>query len=597
MVAGYFASSAFMISPTSSSTNSIRNREPLNFPSLRKAAVPSMSAVKEGHQYIIVGGGTAGCVLANRLTAHKDNSVLVLEAGSPKFNARDIKMPIGILRHGVHGTVELFRSVFDWGFQSDKEEFITSDSIYLCRGKVLGGSSCTNVMLYHRGEEADYDAWGVEGWTGKDVLPYFKKAENNRSKKEGRFHNKGGLMQVENARYMNPLTKRFFKACEQAGMQKNDDFNDWSHSQEGFGRFQVAQKNGRRCSAASSYLKQAMGRKNLDVQTSAQTTKIVIKDGRATGVEYIQDGEKRIANLAPGGEVLLAGGAVSSPHVLLLSGVGPAEHLLEKNIEVKSDLPGVGKNLRDHPAVTVMSDINEPVSITDEVLVEGSGAVNKMTALRWLLTGTGPLTSPGCENGAFYKTSAAKAASDLQLRFVPGRGTSPDGVKSYNTIGTQGRPPSGVTLQVVAIRSKSEGVVQLRSSDPFENPRITTNYLQKGEDLDSLTHGIKIARELFHQEAFKGMVGKEVFPGKDNLQLDEYIKSTVHSANALVGTCKMGVESDEMAVVNPELKVRGVSGLRVVDSSVMPSIPGGQTAAPTIMIAEKAADMLMPASS
>ncbi|CAM9137760.1 unnamed protein product, partial [Discosporangium mesarthrocarpum] len=397
-------------------------------------------------KYIIVGGGTAGCVLANRLTENKDNSVLVLEAGSSKFGARDITMPIGILR--------LFKSVFDWGFESENEKIVTGDGIYLCRGKVLGGSSCTNVMLYHRGVEADYDGWGVEGWGAKDVLPYFTKAENNRSKGKGEYHGKGGLMEVENVRYMNPLTKMFFKACEQAGLPKNDDFNDWGHSQEGFGRFQqVAQKKGKRCSAASSYLKKAIKRENLSVETSAQLIKVLIEDGKAVGVEYVQEGEKRVAKVAPGGEVLLAGGAISSPQMLMLSGVGPAEHLESKNIEVKSDLPGVGKNLKDHPAVTVMADINKPLSITDRVLRPGSGKVNKLVGLQWMLTGTGPLTSPGCDNGAFHKTSPDKAKPDLQLRFVPGRSDTPDGVKAYNKIGAQGRPPSGVTLQVPACLS------------------------------------------------------------------------------------------------------------------------------------------------
>eukprot|EP00903_Cladosiphon_okamuranus_P007876 g7613.t1 len=584
------ASSAFMLAPSpvsiqQSGTAAGSSLSKSSTRASRATSVVSMSAAEQGHKYIIIGGGTAGCVLANRLSSDKDNSVLVLEAGSPKFNHRNIKMPIAILR--------LFKSVFDWGFESEGEQHVTGDGVYLCRGKVLGGSSCTNVMLYHRGEEADYDTWGVDGWSGKDVLPYFKKAENNRSKEKGEFHGKGGLMQVENARYMNPLTKMFFKACEQAGLSKNDDFNDWSHSQEGFGRFQVAQSRGKRCSAASSYLKEAMGRKNLDVETSAQITKILIENGGATGVEYVQDGEKRIAKLAVGGEVLLAGGAISSPQVLMLSGIGPAEHLKSKDIEVKSNLPGVGKNLRDHPAVTVMADIKKPISITDKVLKEGSGNVNKLTALQWLLTGTGPLTSPGCENGAFYKTTPDKSASDLQLRFVPGRSTTPDGVKAYNTIGTKGRPPSGVTLQVVGIRPKSEGHVQLRSSDPFDKPHIVTNYLDHGDDVASLTSGIEVARKLFDQEAFGEMVDKEVFPGRDNKEISDYIKSTVHSANALVGTCKMGSEADEMAVVNSALKVKGVAGLRVIDSSVMPSIPGGQTAAPTIMIAEKAADMLM----
>ncbi|CBJ25560.1 conserved unknown protein [Ectocarpus siliculosus] len=582
-------SSAFMLAPTPMSIPSTISRSArgtTRVPAARYATSSvSMSVAEEGHKFIIIGGGTAGCVLANRLSADKDNSVLVLEAGSEKFNDRNIKMPIAILR--------LFKSVFDWGFQSENEKFATGDGIYLCRGKVLGGSSCTNVMLYHRGEEADYDAWGVDGWKGKDVLPYFKKAENNRSKKKGEFHGKGGLMQVENARYMNPLTKLFFKACEQAGLSENEDFNDWSHSQEGFGRFQVAQKRGKRCSAASSYLKEAMGRKNLDVQTSAQITKVLIENGGAIGVEYVRDGEKKIAKLAVGGEILLAGGAISSPQVLMLSGVGPAEHLRSKGIEVKSNVPGVGKNLRDHPAVTVMADINKPISITDKVLKEGSGDVNKITALQWLLTGTGPLTSPGCENGAFFKTTPDKAAADLQLRFVPGRSTTPDGVKAYNTIGTKGRPPSGVTVQVVGIRPQSEGHVELRSSDPFDKPHIVTNYLESGEDMASLTNGIEMARKLFDQEAFGEMVDKEVFPGRDNKEISEYIKSTVHSANALVGTCKMGEESDNMSVVNSALKVKGVAGLRVIDSSVMPSIPGGQTAAPTIMIAEKAADMLM----
>ncbi|KAG5189030.1 GMC oxidoreductase-domain-containing protein [Tribonema minus] len=540
----------------------------------------------EAYKYVVVGGGTCGCVLADRLTEDKANSVLVLEAGTGKHRDKNIKVPVGILR--------LFRSAFDWQYETEREEHAGDRGIYLARGKVLGGSSCLNAMLYTRGASADYNSWGVKGWSAEEVLPYFRRSEGNRNLPAGDYHGKDGAYSVEFVRYKNPLHKLFHEACLQAGLPTNDDFNNWSRSQEGLGAFQCAQKFGRRVTAASSYLKRAMKRKNLAIETQAHATRVLFDGDKAIGVEYVKDGEKQVAKIQQGGEVLMCGGAINSPQLLLLSGVGPADHLQAKGVPVVKDLQGVGANLQDQPAVTVMSDVGKPISITDDIFKKGSTKVRPSAALKWLLFGRGPLTSPGCDHGGFLKTKADLPEADLQIRFVPGRAETPDGVQAYRNIGDSGQFNSGVTVQVIGCRPKSRGHLKLKSSDPFEKPEIVVNYLDEQEDVRTLVRGVEIARTILAQDSFKGTVTKEVFPGPSTSgeqSVQQYISSSVHSANAIAGTCKMG-EGDD-AVVDNNLRVKGLKSLRVVDTSVMPSVPGGQLASVAVMIAEKAADMIL----
>mmetsp|Transcript_30557 Transcript_30557/g.40369 ORF Transcript_30557/g.40369 Transcript_30557/m.40369 type:complete len:624 (+) Transcript_30557:73-1944(+) len=546
-------------------------------------------------KYIILGGGTAGLVLANKLTAPKDNSVLVLEAGSAPKNP---------LISAPAGAVKLFQSAVDWIYHSKKDEGCNDRDIYLCRGKTLGGSSCVNVMLYHRGNEEDYRKWeeqGAEGWGPADVLPYFKQAENNKELgDDNTYHNRGGMVDVEHVRYQNPLSKMFLDACKEFGITQNDDFNNWSRSQEGFGRFQVQQKRGKRWHTAMSYLKKALKRENLTTETGAHITKILIENNKAVGVEYIHNNVKKTATVAEGGEVILCSGAISSPHLLMLSGVGPAEHLEEKGIPVKKNLPGVGLNLQDHPAANVYYDINEPIAVTDKLFKKGSNSIRPSVALQWAVTGTGPLTTVGCDHGAFVKTSEDLSSPDLQIRFLAARGENPDGIATLTEVAKQGQKASGLSFQLVSCRPESTGSVRLQSSNPFDSPEIKTGFLKEEADIATLRNGIRMARKLASTKTFEGMVGKEVYPGAEKQtdeEIDDYIRNTVHTANAIVGTCKIGKTSDPLAVVDAQLKVHGIQGLRVVDASVMPCIIGGQTGAPTVMIAEKAADLILAGES
>lgn len=555
------------------------------------AARLSMTDPEAPFKYVILGGGTAGCALANRLTADKSNTVLLLEAGTGKSEVKMIQVPAGFLR--------LFRSNFDWIFESEKEPHTEDRGIYIPRGKVLGGSSCLNSMLYHRGTAADYDSWGVSGWNSTDVLQYFKRAEDNRTFKRSEYHSKGGPYSVEYARYKNPLCGMFLEACKKMGLPSNNDFNDWTKPQDGYGRYQVTQKFGRRVTAASAYLRRVRRRRNLRTETNAMGTRVLFEGKVAVGVEYVQNGEKHVARVADGGEVLLCGGAVNSPQLLMLSGVGPAEHLEEKGIAVIEDLPGVGKNLQDHPAVTVMNDITKPIAITDQIFRKKGKTRPHLSAL-WYFLGRGPLTSPGCDHGGFFKSTAAHSQPDLQLRFVPGRAETPDGVQGYRNLGLWGQENSGVTIQVVGCRPKSRGHLLLRSADPFEKPEITLNYFEEPEDLATLTSGIKMARSLFASNSFKDVMSKEIFPGlaasSDDL-LGEYVRRTCHSSNAVVGTCKMSSDiTDTTGVVDEKLCVRGIKGLRIVDASIIPCAPGGQAGASVIMIAEKAADLILERS-
>nr|WGL47427.1 fatty acid photodecarboxylase [Chlorella sorokiniana] len=552
------------------------------------------------YDYILVGGGTAACVLANRLSEGGAKRVLVLEAG-PDNTSRDVKIPAAITR--------LFRSPLDWNLFSSLQPQLAERQIYLARGRLLGGSSSTNATLYHRGAAADYDSWGVPGWGAADLLPWFIKAETNADFEAGKFHGKQGNMRVENPRYTNEkLHSAFFASAQQMGLPRNSDFNNWDQDHGGYGTFQVMQDKGTRADMYRQYLKPALGRPNLQVLTGASVTRVHIDkaSGKATalGVEFSLDGpagQRLTAELAPGGEVVMCAGAVHTPHILQLSGVGNGRELREHGMAVATDLPAVGANLQDQPACLTaapLKDKYDGIAISDDIYT-AKGQIRKRAVLSYLLRGRGPLTSTGCDRGAFVRTSG-QALPDLQVRFVPGMALDSDGVSTYVRFAkfqTQGlKWPSGITVQLIACRPQSVGSVGLKSADPFDAPKLSPGYLTDaaGADLATLRSGVHWARELARQGPLAEYLSGELFPGSavdSDAAIDEYIRGSIHSSNAIVGTCKMG-GSPADSVVDTQLRVHGVEGLRVVDASVVPRIPGGQVAAPVVAIAERAAALL-----
>lgn len=555
----------------------------------------------DGKQYdaILVGGGTAACVLANRLSA-AGKRVLVLEAG-PDNTSRDVRIPAALTR--------LFRSPLDWNLFSERQQQLAARQIYMARGRLLGGSSSTNATLYHRGAAADYDSWGIDGWRSEDVLRWFVQAETNADFAPSKYHGGEGLMHVENPRYSSKMHEIFFQTAAQMGLTPNSDFNNWSQDQAGFGTFQVTQDKGTRADMYRQYLKPAMGRSNLQVLTGAAVTKVHIdasgSQKRALGVEFSLDGPggaRMTAELAPGGEVVMCAGAVHTPHLLQLSGVGPAAQLAEHGIPLVADMAGVGQNLIDQPACLTSAPLKakyDGMALTDHIYND-KGQIRKRAIASFLMLGRGGLTSTSCDRGAFVRT-AGQALPDLQVRFVPGMALDPDGVSTmvkFAKFQEQGlKWPSGLTLQLIACRPQSKGSVGLNSADPFTPPRLSPGYLTDaaGADMATLRAGVRWGRELAANAPLNEYLEEELFPGtaaESDDAIDEYIRRTIHSSNAIVGTCKMGVAGDGSSVVDSQLRVHGVAGLRIVDASVLPKIIGGQVGAPVVMVAERAAAML-----
>ena len=495
---------------------------------------------------------------------------------------------------------KLFFSKWDYGFESTPTAGTANRPVHLARGKALGGSSALNALLYHRGARADFDGWKLDGWGGDDMLEAFLACEAQRSLGESRYHATSGLVGVEDARYSNPLSQRFLEAAQQAGHELNPDFNDWDREQSGVGRFQLQTRRGRRAHAAATHLSKAARRPNLHVVSSALATRVLLDEQqRAVGVEYAEDGgdgAECVARVAAGeGEVLVCAGAVNSPQLLMLSGIGAPTALATHGIDCRVELPGVGENLQDHPAVVSGYRINEPLAITDEMFLT-KGVLHPARIAEWLLRGSGPLATSGCDFGGFFKTTAGKAQPDLQLRFVSGLGTSPDGVASYRDIGRQGKTPSGITLQSLAIRPEARGSVRLRTGDARDAPLVDPGYGTSKADLATLREGLRLSKAIAEQPAFDDVRDEEAWPRldmSDDDALDDYIASTVHSGNALAGTCKMGRATDAAAVVDEALCVRGTSGLRVVDASVLPTMPGGQLGATVFALAEKASGIIL----
>jgi choline dehydrogenase len=522
--------------------------------------------------YVIVGAGSAGCVLANRLSANGKHSVLLLEAG-PKDTNIWIHVPIG------YGKLFKEKSV-NWMYQTEPEPGLGGRQVFQPRGKVLGGSSSINGLLYVRGQHEDSDRWrqrGNVGWGYDDVLPYFKKAENQQRGADD-YHGSGGPLSVSDWRHDDPLSEAFVKAAVETGIPFNPDFN--GATQEGAGFFQTTTRRGRRASSAFSYLKPAKNRGNLNIETSALAQRIVFEGKRARAVEYEQNGSLRTARARK--EVLVSSGAYNSPQLLQLSGVGPADLLKTHGINVVLESPGVGNDLQDHMQVRIVTRCAQRITLNDVV---NHPVRRVMAGVRWALARSGPLTIAAGTSGAFFKTNPRLASPDIQIHFIP---------FSTDKMGENLHPFSGFTASVCQLRPESRGSLKIRSANPGDPPEIRINYLATETDRAAFIDGLRILREILAAPALKAYCVEEVYPGakvtsdEDVLDFCRKTGSTVYHPTS---TCRMG--NDPLAVVDQRLRVRGIEGLRVVDASVMPDLMSGNTNAPTIMIAEKASDMIL----
>ena len=593
--------------------------------------------VEEEFDYIVIGGGAAGCTVARRLaeaessqeemmmsgsadvattrTKRKKKKILLVEDGADN-RAQVVRTPAGILR--------LFRDERrDFAFMTEPEAKLHGRQIYLARGRGLGGSTATNAAIYHRGTALDYDAWGLAGWSADEVLPTFLRSEDNLRSglaASSRFHATGGPQAVEDPRYENELVHRFVRAItEVEGIDEKDDFNDWDTTQEGAGRFQLTLRGGRRCDAWNGFLESsARGLDDvLEVRTRTRALRILFEGKRAAGVELADTPERvaeglsatpYVARLSAQGKVICCAGALHTPHLLMHSGVGDRDTLGEHGIDMTHHLPGVGRNLQDQPAcVSTFSVLKRGMSVTDHVYIRGNGTPHPRAILNYVLRRRGPLSSTGCEQGAFLRTRADLAQPDCQVRFIAAFSLDPDGVSTYTKFGQlkasgQGWPP-GVSFQIIAARPKSRGFVTVGGANPMvDRPRVSPCYLSDagGEDIATMRRGLEMSRKWISGSSAwgEGVVGEEAFPGPNEHDLDDYIRRTLHSSNALVGTCRMGDvgddgSSDGIVVDASTLAVCGIEGVHVADASVIPVIPGGQTVAPTIMVAERAAEKII----
>jgi choline dehydrogenase len=522
--------------------------------------------------YVIVGGGSAGCVLAARLTEDPGVRVLLLEAG-PDPDAEEIRIPAAYSR--------LFRTRYDWNFVTLPQERADGRAIYWPRGRVLGGSSALNAMIYIRGNRSDYDAWrdefGCTGWGYRELLPYFLRAEDN-SRGASPYHGAGGPLAVQDLRYKSAHGQHFIAAASRRGAVGNDDFN--GPQQDGVGFFQVTQRDGRRCSVADAYL--ANKPSNLSIVTNALATGLLIEAGRAVGVTYRKAGHDETARAEA--EVIVAAGAIGSPQLLMLSGIGPADDLREHGIYVIADNPAVGANLMDHPMVPVLWSTPRVKGLWEST---GNAGI-----ARWRLTHKGPLTSNIAEAGGFARSDPRLTAPDLQWQVLPA------GFKEQGLTDPAGR---AMTVLVGLVDVASRGRMKLASRDPRHRPLIDPGYLSDVRDLSALAVGVRVARDYGTAAPMSKICASELAPG-DGVHTDhemrDYIRGALVSNYHPAGTCAMGgddqaAKNRQASVVDPMLRVRGVAGLRVVDASVMPALPRGNTNAPVIAIAERAADLIV----
>ncbi len=525
--------------------------------------------------YIIVGAGSAGCAMAYRL-AEEGKSVLVIEHGGTDAGPF-IQMP-GALSYPMN------MKRYDWGYQSEPEPHLGGRRLACPRGKVIGGSSSINGMVYVRGHARDYDHWrdqGCDGWGYADVLPYFKRMESWHDGGHGGdagWRGTDGPLHVSRGRRDNPLVRAFVEAGKQAGYPETHDYN--GYQQEGFGPFEMTVWKGQRWSAANAYLRPALKRENCDI-IRGFVTRVVMEEGRAVGVEVILKGRKEVVRARA--EVILAASSINSPKILMLSGIGPAAHLADHGIPVVADRAGVGQNLQDHLELYIQMAASQPVSLYKYWNLMGKAWVGA----RWLLNKTGPGASNQFESCGFIRSGAGVDYPDIQFHFLP------IAVRYDGKAAAEGH---GFQAHVGPMRSPSRGAVTLRSANPADDPVIRFNYMSEAQDWEDFRKCIRLTREIFAQDAFAPYVRHEIQPGaavQSDDELDDFIREHAESAYHPCGTCKMGRASDPMAVVDPEGRVIGVEGLRVADSSLFPRITNGNLNAPSIMVGEKIADAVL----